>query len=106
MSPPIPARANCSSPRFGNYRFPAPLTNQHIFRAARLNILLHAILLQVKANGMNELTLRDGRYDGIFHLVTAAAGAEEHYSLDNNEARSEPVQLAREVLLGGCRTIR
>lgn len=53
--------------------------------------------LQVQANGMNELTLRDGRYDGIFHLVTAAIGAEEHYSLENNEARSEPVDLAKEV---------
>ncbi|CAM9517693.1 unnamed protein product [Sphacelaria rigidula] len=51
----------------------------------------------VHANGMNELTLRDERYDGIFHLVTAAIGAEEHYSLENNEARSEPIDLAKEV---------
>lgn len=58
------------------------------------------VALQVKANDMNELTLRDGRYDGIFHLVTAAVGAEEYYSLRNNDARSEPVELAREVSAG------
>lgn len=46
---------------------------------------------------MDELSLRDGRYDGIFHLVTAACEAEEHYSLDNNEARTESVEVARDV---------
>lgn len=46
---------------------------------------------------MDERSLRDGRYDGIFHLVTAASGAEEHYSLENNEARSESVEMARDV---------
>lgn len=51
----------------------------------------------VKANGMDEVSLRDGRYDGILHLVTAAFGAEEHYSLDNNEARSESVEMAVNV---------
>ncbi|CAM9114381.1 unnamed protein product [Laminaria digitata] len=51
----------------------------------------------VKAKGMDEASLRDGRYDGILHLVTAADGAEEHYSLDNNEARSESVEMATNV---------
>ncbi|CAM9595952.1 unnamed protein product [Ectocarpus sp. 13 AM-2016] len=51
----------------------------------------------VKGNGMDERSLRDGRYDGILHLVTAACGAEEHYSLENNEARSESVEMARDV---------
>lgn len=46
---------------------------------------------------MDALSLRDGRYDGILHLVTAACGAEEHYSLENNEARSEPVEMAKDV---------
>lgn len=46
---------------------------------------------------MDERSLRDGRYDGILHLVTAACGAEEHYSLENNEARSESVEMARDV---------
>lgn len=46
---------------------------------------------------MDELSIRDGRYDGVLHLVTAACGAEDHYSLDNNEARSESVEVARDV---------
>ena len=46
---------------------------------------------------MDEVSLRDGRYDGILHLVTAASGAEKHYSLDNNEARSESVEAAINV---------
>lgn len=54
-------------------------------------------MAQVKAKGMDEASLRDGRYDGILHLVTAADGAEEHYSLDNNEARSESVEMATNV---------
>lgn len=34
-------------------------------------------------------------YDAVFHLVTAADGAEEFYSLANNSARSESVEEAR-----------
>ena len=37
------------------------------------------------------------RYDAIFHLVTAAKGAEEFYTLDNNAARIETVKEAIEV---------
>lgn len=55
------------------------------------------VITQVEGNGMDERSLRDERYDGIFHLVTAACGAEEHYSLQNNEARSESVEMARDV---------
>ncbi|MBI2056241.1 MAG: AAA family ATPase [Candidatus Sungbacteria bacterium] len=33
--------------------------------------------------------LRDQRYDGVFHLVTAADGAEEFYTLANNKERKE-----------------
>ena len=36
----------------------------------------------------DEIELRDG-YDAIFHLVTAAKGASECYTLANNEARTE-----------------
>lgn len=41
-------------------------------------------------NSLNkkEIELRDN-YDAVFHLVTAAKGAEEFYTLENNEARSE-----------------
>lgn len=34
-------------------------------------------------------------YDAVFHLVTAAKGAEEYYTLSNNEARTETVEQAR-----------
>lgn len=36
------------------------------------------------------------KYDGVFHLVTAANGAEKFYSLSNNEARTETIDQARE----------
>ncbi|CAM9140542.1 unnamed protein product, partial [Scytosiphon promiscuus] len=51
----------------------------------------------VQAKGLDERSLRDGRYDGVLHLVTAACGAEEHYTLENNEVRTEAPSLAREV---------
>ena len=37
--------------------------------------------------GMNEVELRD-TYDAVFHLVTAAKGAEEFYTTANNAART------------------
>mmetsp|Transcript_8456 Transcript_8456/g.13998 ORF Transcript_8456/g.13998 Transcript_8456/m.13998 type:complete len:413 (+) Transcript_8456:183-1421(+) len=33
--------------------------------------------------------VREGRYNAVFHMVTAADGASEFYTLDNNDARSE-----------------
>ena len=39
----------------------------------------------------NEIDLRD-HYDAVFHLVTAAKGAEEFYTLANNTARYETVE--------------
>ena len=33
--------------------------------------------------GFNTIQLRDNRYDAVIHLVTAANGAGEYYSLDN-----------------------
>lgn len=41
----------------------------------------------------NEVELRDG-YDAVFHLVTAAKGAEEFYTTANNAARTETVEEA------------
>lgn len=35
------------------------------------------------------------RYDLVIHLVTAAQGAEEFYTLENNEARTETPEVAR-----------
>lgn len=37
------------------------------------------------------------RYDGVFHLVTAAIGAEEFYTRDNNKIRKESLEEAREL---------
>ena len=37
------------------------------------------------------------RYDAVFHLVTAAEGAEEYYSIENNAARTETPSEARDV---------
>ena len=47
----------------------------------------------MNALNTNEIELRDN-YDAIFHLTTAAKGASEFYSLENNAARSESVEEA------------
>lgn len=43
--------------------------------------------------GINEVELRDN-YDAVFHLVTAAKGAEKFYTTANNSARTETVEQA------------
>ncbi|MBE5746356.1 MAG: helix-turn-helix domain-containing protein [Clostridiales bacterium] len=43
---------------------------------------------------LSDTTTKD-RYDGVFHLVTAAKGAEEFYTLSNNKARTETIEEAR-----------
>ena len=50
----------------------------------------------IKMMGLSEIEMRDS-YDAVFHLVTAAKGAEEFYTKVNNLARSEGVQEAREA---------
>lgn len=47
----------------------------------------------MEALGCNEVELRDA-YDAVFHLVTAAKGAEEFYTTANNAARTETVEQA------------
>ncbi len=42
----------------------------------------------------DEIQLRDG-YDAVFHMTTAAKGAEKFYTLANNEARTETSEQAR-----------
>ncbi|GMQ95033.1 MAG: hypothetical protein BMS9Abin13_143 [Patescibacteria group bacterium] len=56
-------------------------------------------LFETIASGesMSVTELRDGRYDAVFHLRTAALGAEEYYTLANNVARFESVEEARIV---------
>lgn len=48
-------------------------------------------------NDWTEVGLRDKRYDAVIHLVTAAEGAEEFYTCENNEARGELSEEARIV---------
>ena len=43
---------------------------------------------------LDRVKLRD-EYDGVFHLVTAADGAEAFYTLSNNQARTETPEQAR-----------
>lgn len=46
--------------------------------------------------GLSEVEMRD-QYDAVFHLATAAKGAEEFYTLANNSARTETPEQAREL---------
>ncbi len=50
----------------------------------------------LKDIGSNEVELRDN-YDAVFHLNSAAKGAEEFYTLANNVARTEDLQTARDL---------
>jgi len=47
----------------------------------------------LKGLGTSEVALRDS-YDAVFHLVTAADGAKEFYTLENNKARLETLDEA------------
>lgn len=47
----------------------------------------------LESTGTNEVELRDN-YDAVFHLVTAAKGAEQFYTTDNNHARTETAEEA------------
>lgn len=49
----------------------------------------------LKRHKMSEIEARD-RYDAVFHLTTAAIGAEKYYTKKNNKARRETVEEARE----------
>jgi hypothetical protein len=46
---------------------------------------------------IDTVSAREGRYDAVFHLVTAADGAADFYTLENNQARSETVEEAIKV---------
>jgi len=47
--------------------------------------------------GMNLTQVRDGRYEGVTHLVTAAIGAQKFYTYENNPARWEDLEEAAET---------
>lgn len=51
----------------------------------------------LKEVNMDMISARDGRYDAVFHLVSAADGAESFYTLENNSARSESPEEARRL---------
>ncbi|KAL8563428.1 hypothetical protein ACOMHN_051372 [Nucella lapillus] len=46
-------------------------------------------------NGWNEVELRDGRYNQIIHMVSAAHGAEAFYTLQDHQTRHEGLESAR-----------
>ena len=47
--------------------------------------------------GLSHAMERDKRYDAVIHMVTAANGAEKFYTLENNPARKEGAELARQL---------
>jgi len=50
------------------------------------------------AVGINSIfDVKDDRYDLIVHLISTSVGAEEFYSLENNAARTESLEEARQV---------
>lgn len=51
----------------------------------------------IKNAGHNIVSLRDEQYDAVFHLLTAANGKEDFYTLANNSARKETPEQAREL---------
>lgn len=52
---------------------------------------------EFKELGGNIVEFGDKRYKGAIHLVTAADGAEKHYTCENNKARTETIEQAREL---------
>lgn len=51
----------------------------------------------MQRNGYDYINLRDRRYNAVFHLVTAANGAEKYYTLENNAVRLETAEEAKAV---------
>lgn len=44
--------------------------------------------------GLNDVDVRDKRYDAVLHLCTAAKGAEKFYTCENNSSRTENIEQA------------
>lgn len=47
--------------------------------------------------GLNTMQLRDKRYEAVIHLVTCADGAQQFYTLENNEARSQSLEESKVI---------
>lgn len=45
-------------------------------------------------HGWNETKLKEGRYDAVIHMITAAIGAEKFYTKENNPSRMETAEEA------------
>ena len=52
--------------------------------------------IEILARHLITITEARDHYDAVFHMVTAADGAEEFYTLENNTARRETPEEARE----------
>lgn len=50
-----------------------------------------------KENEWNDVELRDGRYNQVIHMVSAAKGAEDFYDNQNHVTRHEGIDLARQL---------
>jgi len=50
-----------------------------------------------KENNWNDILLRDGRYNQVIHMVSAAKGAEAFYHIENHTSRHEGIDLARHL---------
>ena len=48
------------------------------------------------ASHMDEVDIRDNRYNQVVHMVTAATGAEEYYTVEHHATRLETLGEARE----------
>jgi len=50
-----------------------------------------------KKNSWNNVALRDGRYNQVIHMVSAAKGAEDFYDNESHVTRTEGIELARQL---------
>lgn len=50
-----------------------------------------------RENKWNDVELRDGRYNQVIHMVSAAKGAEAFYHTENHASRHEGIELARHL---------
>ena len=57
--------------------------------------LLEASFLFVRC-GLDEVEIRDNRYNQVIHMVSAAKGAEAFYTVEDHCVRSEGLEQARE----------
>jgi hypothetical protein len=47
-------------------------------------------------NGLDEVEVRDNRYSQVIHMVSAAKGAEQFYTIEHHASRSEGLEQARD----------